>query len=147
MAIIVAIWILLVIALVAQEIYVVRSGQTMLLLVKRQHRHPPVSAGQRLAYAFVYLFPGFAMTVVLITAMKTAGLGAVREWFEHNSDDLFFLVVFAVVGVLNLACPTKMLRWTLRRNPELADNKTVVLITRLIGLGFIVFALAILAKL
>ena len=48
--------------------------------------------------------------------------------------------VFLVAGVLLLLRPEKMLRWTARTNPEIASNRFVLTMTRLIGVGFMAMA-------
>ena len=64
-----------------------------------------------------------------------------------NAGMIFFTVLLAVIGAMHLAEPARMLRWTLRNNPELGENRAVLIVTRFIGLGLLVLALFILAKL
>jgi hypothetical protein len=48
---------------------------------------------------------------------------------------IFFSICLLLIGLLLLTQPEKMLRWTIRNRPGLADDKFVVSLTRWIGLG------------
>jgi len=60
---------------------------------------------------------------------------------------IFWSLCFVLIGILNLVQPVKMLRWTIRAHPELAENKSVIVITRLIGVGLLCMGVTMLARL
>lgn len=147
MAFVILMWLVAAGFLLIQTLYVIRTGQTMLFLVKRDHRHPPVGPLSRVGYAFVYFLPSVGITLILRAELRRFGFGPVRAWLGENFVSLFYMLFLAIGGALNLAIPAKMLRWTLHNNPKLADNKAVLITTRFIGLGLLIFALFIIAKL
>jgi hypothetical protein len=146
MAFVILMWLMTAGVLFYQGLYVIRTGQTMLFLTKREHRHPPVGSLSRLAYAFVYWFPSVAMFVILATSLKRAGFGPLRAWLGRNSGMLFYALFLGAAGALQIAKPSMMLRWTLRNHPELADDRFALWITRLIGLALLCMAIFMLAK-
>jgi hypothetical protein len=147
MAFVILMWLVVAGFLLIQAVYVIRTGQTMPFLVKSEHRHPPVGQLSRLGHAFAYLFPSIGILLILAVELRRAGSGRVRTWFGENFGLLFFMLLLATCGALYLALPAKMLRWTLRNNPELAENKAVLITMRLVGLGILLVALFALAKL
>jgi hypothetical protein len=134
-------------ALAYQGVYILCTGQTMLFVVKPIHPRAPSGLFQRLGYALVYLFPAVAIMVILATALTKTGVIPVQSWVIGHFGMLFWSLCFLVVGGLHLALPEKMLRWTIRANPELADKKSVVVITRFIGVGLLGMGIAMLARL
>ena len=60
---------------------------------------------------------------------------------------IFWILCLGVSGLLFLITPARMLRWTLRRHPELADIRSVLLTARLIGLGLFAMSSVMLYKL
>lgn len=147
MALVILGWVVVSGFLVVQTIYVISTGQTMLFLVKPEHRHAPVGPLSRLIYALVYLFPSVGMIVILVGALKRHGLEPVRMWLHGNFGMLFYILLLAASGLLCLIQPVRMLRWTLRNNPEVANTRAGVMTARLIGLAVLLVSLFILAKL
>lgn len=147
MAFVILMWLVVAGFLVIQAVYVIRTGQTMLFMVKPEHRHPPVGPLSRFCYAFAYLFPSIGVMLILGAQLRRKGLGPVKAWVGENFGSLFYVLVLAAGGALYLAVPAKMLRWTLRNSPGLAENKSVLITMRLVGLGILLVALFILAKL
>jgi hypothetical protein len=147
MALVIVGWLLTACALAYQGIYILRTGQTMLFFVKSVHSRAPSGVLLRVAYALLYLFPVAAITVILATALAKGGLRRVQSWVIGNLGMIFWSICFLFIGLLLLAQPEKMLRWTIRANPDLADNKSVVVITRCIGVGLLGMGIVMLAKL
>jgi hypothetical protein len=147
MAFVILMWLLIAGVLLFQGMYVIRTGQTMLFLTKHEHRHPPAGPLSRVVYALIYWFPSLGMIVILASSLRRAGFSPLKVWLGRNSGMFFLALFLAVGGVLYIAKPAMMLRWTLRRNPELADDRFVIGITRLIGLAILCMAIFMLAKL
>jgi len=70
-----------------------------------------------------------------------------RGIWPDKSGMIYYSVLLGIVGVLFAAQPARMLRWTIRNHPELADNQGVLIIARLIGVGLLAMTLFIVEKL
>lgn len=70
-----------------------------------------------------------------------------RGIWPDRSGMIYYSVLLGVIGVLFAAQPARMLRWTIRNHPELADNRGVLTIARLIGVGLLLMTLFIVGKL
>lgn len=134
-------------ALTCQGIYVLRTGQTTPFFVRPSRSRALSSAIPRLAYAMLYLFPVGGVAVILAIALAKSGARRLQSWLVGNLGMIFWSMFFLLLGVLLLTQPVKMLRWTIRDNPELAENKSVVVITRLIGTGLLGMGIVMLARL
>ena|SRR5258707_925909 len=130
---IVAYWVLAIVALTYQGVHILRTGHTDLFFVKPVDAHAPSGMARRLSYASIYLFSAGGMTAILATALTRSGVSRLQTWLANNFDMLFFSLCFAVVGLLLLLQPARMIRWTIRDRPELADNKSAVLVMRFLG--------------
>ncbi len=151
MLIVIVSWLLMICALVYQAIYVCRTGRPTLFFMKftgsRASTRAPLGTFSRLAHALLYLFPAVAMTVILATALSKSGVNRVRSYLIGNLGMILWSLFFLLIGLLLVVQPQKMLRWTLRANPELEDKKSAVVITRLIGVGIVGVGAVILARL
>jgi hypothetical protein len=98
-------------------------------------------------YAFTYLFPAVGIIMILAMELARAGVMLVRTWIQMNLALLFWSTCFLVVGALLLVRPEQMLRWTVRHAPQIAGDKPVQLVARLIGVGFLAIALMMLKRL
>lgn len=134
-------------ALAYQGIYVLRTGQTTPFFVRPARSHALAGSIPRFAYAVLYLFPVGGIALILATALAKSGTRRLQSWLVGNLGMIFWSMCFSFIGVLLLAQPAKMLRWTIRDNPELAENKSVVVITRLIGTGLLGMGIVMLARL
>lgn len=146
MAFVIVLWLVGIGFFLAQGIYVIRSGQTTLFVLKTQHRSP-IGVVQRGAYATVLLLPALGMTGVLAAALAKSGFDPIKRWFDKNGGMLFYILLLGACGVWSLVQPAGMLRWTIRTNPELADNKAVLTTIRLVGLVITLTVLFMLSKL
>jgi hypothetical protein len=146
MAFVIALWLVGIGFFLAQGIYVIRSGQTTLFVLKTQHR-APIGVVQRGAYAVMYLLPALGMAGVLAAAIRKSGFEPVRKWLNENSGMLIYILLLGACGAWSLAQPASMLRWTMRTNPELADNRALLLTIRLVGLVITLAVLFMLSKL
>lgn len=140
-------WLTVATFLFAQGVHIIRTGQVTLFLAKPEHRPPARSALVRSAAAFLYLAASVGLTAILARKIEQVGLGPLRAWLHSIFGMLLWSFVLAAIGILHLLQPAKMLRWTIRFNPGLADNRSVVITTRLIGLGVLCVAFAIMARL
>ena len=147
MALLILGWLLTACAFAYQGVYILRTGHTTPFFVKHAHSRAPSALPARLAYALLYLFPVAAITVILATALAKSGVSRVQSWLIGSFGMIFWSLCFSLIGLLLLAQPEKMLRWTVRANPELADNKSVVVITRFIGVGLLGMGLVMIARL
>jgi len=147
MAFIVLIWLLAAAFLLYQGFYVIRTGQTMLFLVKNDHRHQPVGFLRRFIFSLIFWLPGIGIILILATSFKKEGFDQLWNWARENSQMLVWVLLLAVSGVMLLSRPSQMLRWTLRNNAELAANRAVLVTTRVIGSAILLIALMILARL
>jgi hypothetical protein len=146
MAFVIVLWLVGIGFFLAQGIHVIRSGQTTLFVLKAQRR-PPIGGVRRGAYAIMYLLPGLGMAGVLAAAFRKSGFEPVRKWFNANNGMLIYILLLGACGVWSLAQPASMLRWTIRTNPELADNRAVLVTIRLVGLVITLTVLFMLSKL
>ena len=71
-----------------------------------------------------------------------------RTWFTANMGVLFWLTTFGLMGGALILKPAKTVRWLLRgRRPiEMASN-SIALLARVIGIVFVLIALAVLSRL
>jgi hypothetical protein len=147
MTFVILMWLFGIGAFLAQGVYILRTGQTAPPVGSREHLRPPISFTNRLFFASVYLFSSAAMALILGMALRRKGFAPVRAWLVDNSGMLSYMVPLAFGGLLICARPASMVAWTLRNNPELADDRKVLITTRLIGLGILLLALFIIGKL
>ena len=87
------------------------------------------------------------MFTTLAMALAKSGVGRIQSWLVGNLGMIFWSSCLSFVGLLLLGQPVRMLRWTIRDNPELAENKLVLVITRFIGVGLLGMAIVMLARL
>ena len=131
-----------------QGVYIIRTGRVSLLFAKPEYQYSPRSVFVRLGYACFYLAISIAMLAILANQMERIGVSPLKKWLDENFGMLFWCLFLAVGGILYLVQPSKMIRWTIRSNdPTLANNRSMIITVRLIGLGILGVALAIMAKL
>jgi hypothetical protein len=147
MAIVIVSWLIAACVLVYQGIYVLRTGCITLFFIRPEYSRAASGLLLRLSYAFVYLFPGVAIVVILVTALSRAGVARVESWVIGNLGMLIGSLFFMLIGFLLLVQPEKMLLWTIRDHPELAGNKAATVIARLIGIGLLTMGGVMLANL
>jgi hypothetical protein len=126
-------WVLVILALTYQGVHILRTGQTDLFFVKPVDGQAPAGLVRRLSYACIYLFPAGGMTAILVSALAKSGASRLETWLANNFGMLFFSLCCAVVGLLLLLQPARMIRWTIRDRRELADDKSAVLVMRFLG--------------
>jgi membrane-bound metal-dependent hydrolase YbcI (DUF457 family) len=119
----------------------------MPLVVDDECRHSAASYTERFRYASVYVLPGAGMTAILVTAAKSWGFARIGAWLSENYGMLVLTVYLALGGLFTALRPATMVRWTLRKNPELATHRDIVRTTRMIGLVILLIALLMIAKL
>jgi len=134
-------------ALAYQAFYTLRTGHTMLFLLKPARTHAPSRATLRIAYTLLYLSPAVAIAVILAVALKKAGVKRVQIWVMGNFGMIFWSLYFLLMGFLFAVQPEKMMRWMMRANPQLVDNRSIVIVARLVGVGLMGMGLVFLAKL
>jgi hypothetical protein len=147
MAIVIVSWLIAAYVLVYQGIYVLRTGRITLFFIRPEYSRTASGLFLRLSYAFVYLFPGVAIVVILVTALSRAGVARFESWVIGNLGMLIGSLFFMLIGFLLLVQPEKMLLWTIRDHPELAGNKAATVIARLIGIGLLTMGGVMLANL
>jgi hypothetical protein len=134
-------------ALIYQALYVLRTGHTNWFFVRAVRLHVTLGKPARIMHALVYGFPGIGIMVILATSLARADSKRVLTWVMENYGMLFFCLCFMIIGLLYLAQPARMLRWTIRTNPEIADNKSAIIFARFIAVGLIGMAIAMLISL
>jgi hypothetical protein len=130
-----------------QAIYTVRTGQVVWFVGPPAASPPLPWLWPRIAYALVYLIPSAGIFAILARSAIRGGLSRIEVFVAMNLGDLVASLLFMVPGLLLVLQPAKMLRWTVRTNPELAEDKSVLLMTRCIGVGFIAMGARILSAL
>jgi hypothetical protein len=88
-----------------------------------------------------------AIAVILAVALKKAGVKRVQIWVMGNFGMIFWSLYFLLMGFLFAVQPEKMMRWMMRANPQLVDNRSIVIVARLVGVGLMGMGLVFLAKL
>jgi hypothetical protein len=148
MAFIVTATLLIAYVLVHQAIYILRTGQITWFFLKNIVRlHEPLRRWSKVRYAILYLLMAGAIAIIWIKPFVKANSNRVLPWMKTaNRGSLFVAVFFLVSGFLWLMWPKKMIRWTIRTHPGLADEKSIVLIGRILGILMIGFALVVLAN-
>jgi len=86
------------------------------------------------------------MTFALASAFERVGWAPIREWYSENSGLIIGSFVLAVVGVLCVVQPAAMLQLFVREYPELAEDKRMLVVSRVIGAGLAILGLFILSK-
>lgn len=147
MAFVVLMWLVGATFFFIQGVYIIRTGRVSWVFAKPEYQYSPRSVFVRLGYACFYLAISIAMLVILANQIEHIGVSPLKKWLDENFGMLFWCVFLAVGGILYLVQPSKMIRWTIRSNATLADNRSVIITVRLIGLGILAVALAMLAKL
>ena len=145
MALVIAGWLATGAILIYQGVYTLFSGRVTLFFARSAQVRAAPGPFSRVAYAFIYLFPGVGAMVILAGALAKSGIARAEEWMLDNFGLLLGSSLLALVGLLHLLGPKKMLRWTIRTHPDLADNSTVVVITRLVGAGLLLIGLIMLS--
>jgi len=145
-ALIVVAWISGALVLIVQGFYIVLSGKTVWFFAGAGH-YRRVSRAGRLGYAIVYFFPGVGAILILATLLKEAGVSRFMQWMHQNGAILFAELLLAAGAVMYLVRPAKMIGWTMRDYPELADNRGALITARLIGLVVLILALLMISKL
>jgi len=84
---------------------------------------------------------------ILAVALSKADFGRLQSWAIENVSMISWSLLFTLIGLLHLAQPATMLRWTIRTHPELADSKFALRIAQLIGAGLLVVGLGMLVRL
>ena len=130
---------LTVIGLTYQGVRILRTGQTNPFPDERPGL--PLGTARRLQYACIHLFPAAGIAAILATALAKNGASGLGQWLARNLDVIFFASCFSIIGLLQFARPEMMIRRSLRDHPELADQKSVVLIMRLLGIAFVGIAI------
>jgi hypothetical protein len=80
-------------------------------------------------------------------ALSKWGVLDIQTWARRNFSMLFWSLCLSLIGMLLVIQPEKMLRWTIRDNPDIAHNKSAVIITRFIGIGLVGLGLTIIRML
>ncbi len=140
-------WILGIIVLLCQAIYTFRTGQTRWFFARPPRSNPLSWEPRRNAYGLVYLISAVGMMVALMTELIQVGIEPVFNWVIRNFAMFLWSLCFLLIGLQLLIQPEKMLRRTIRDNPELADYKSTMIIARFIGVGLFGMGLAILGTL
>jgi hypothetical protein len=87
------------------------------------------------------------MGILVARSVKSEEFEMLRNWLRENSGMLFYTALLGVAGVMFLAQPARMIRWTLRQHPELSGDPQMLITARLVGLGILCVVLFVLAKL
>jgi hypothetical protein len=67
--------------------------------------------------------------------------------WPDKSGMIYYSALLGIIRVLFAAQPGRMLRWTIRNHPDVADNQGALVIARLIGVGLLAMTLFIVEKL
>lgn len=133
--------------LLYQAICTFRTGRLILFPVKFAHPGANSRILHRACLALIYLFPAMAIIAILTTALSKWGVLGIQTWAMRNFSMLFWSLCLSLIGMLLVTQPEKMLRWTIRDNPDIAHNKSAVVITRFIGIGLVGLGLTIIRML
>ena len=140
-AVVIVIWLIVGVLLLLQGIYTLRTGRVTPFFTKPIYSRSARGLVGRFGYSFVYLFPGVAALVIIARVVCRQGIEHAETWIVANLGMALGASVFVVLGLLHLFEPERMLRWTVRTHPELSRNGTVVLTTRVVGLGLLCLGL------
>lgn len=138
-------WLIVGGCLVVQGIYTLRTGRITPFFTRPIYSRSARGPANRLAYAFVYLFPGAAALIIIAMLVRRQGVGRVETWLADNLGMVLGSSVFVALGLLHLFEPERMLRWTIQTHPELSRNGFVVFTTRVIGIGLLFLGFCIFA--
>ena len=98
-------------------------------------------------YGSFYIAAAASVTSLLIFAADQDGFRRLLRWIEANGGMLFWLFLFGVVGLLYLAVPADMLRWSLSgRGIEPPYDPRLLRLARLMGSAFLIIVLAFMAR-
>jgi hypothetical protein len=147
MAFVIIICLIVMYAFVNQAIYILRTGQITWFFGKSVYLHTPLKLWRKIYYAIIHLLPASAIVVIWMMALIKADKTRVLAWMRDHLGTLLFALFFLVYGFLYLVWPDRMLRWNIRTHPEIADNKSVIVIARIIAVFMIGSGLVILATL
>jgi len=146
-ALVIVSWLIGVVVLACQAIYIFCTGQTNWFFARPLRSHPLSWGSRRIGYVLIHLIPAVGMTVLLLTALTKRGIEPVLSWVTENFGMFLYSLFFLLIGLLLLVQPEKMLRLTIRDNPELAESKFAVVIKRCIGAGLFGMGFQIIARL
>ena len=143
--IVVASWVIVGAFLVFQGVYTLVRGRVTLFFVRPTYSRSARGLIGRLGYSFVYLLPGVAAITIFGLMIGRVGIDRARTWVVDNVGMLLGSLLFVTLGLLHLIKAEHMLRWTIRTHPELSQSTTVIVVTRVIGLGLLCLGLGMLA--
>jgi hypothetical protein len=144
-AVVIVSWLVIGAFLLVQGLYTLRTGRITPFFTKPVYSRSVRGPTGRLAYAFVYMFPGAAALIIIAVEGRRQGMGHIETWFADNLGMAVGASIFVALGLLHLFEPEGMLRWTVRTHPELSRNDLVVVTTRVIGVGLLCLGLCMFA--
>ncbi len=133
--------------LLYQAIHILFKGQFVLSYPRFAHPRPALRPIRRVCYALVFVFPVAGIFAILATALSKRGVLGIQTWVTTNFGMLLVSLCLSLVGTLVAVQPERMLRWTIREHPDLAREKSVIRMARLIGIGLVGLGLIILLML
>lgn len=98
-------WLIVGAFLLVQGVYTLRTGQIMLLFTRPVYSRSVRGRAGRLAYAFVYLFPGTAALIIIAAEGRRRGFRHVETWFVDNLGMAVCASTFVALGLLHLFEP------------------------------------------
>lgn len=130
--------------LLYQAIHILFKGQFILSYPMSARSQPALQPLRRVCYALVFVFPVAVIFAILATALSKRGVLGIQTWITTNFGMLLVSLCLSLVGTLIAVQPERMLRWTIREYPDLAREKSVIRMARLIGMGLVGLGLIIL---
>lgn len=127
--------------LIAQGIYIYRTGVVALFLIRQPASARLPTSLQRIGYAAIHIFSGLAI-ISLLAATAKRRFSDLTAWLSDHGAEIFWLGLLTASGICTLFWPSIPVKWARTAHPQLADDDSILLIARVIGavqLGIAIF--------
>ena len=138
-----------VLCLVAQGVYTLKTGKIAFFLVRPSSPPLPKPTFQRMVYGAFYACCGGAILGVLAEAAlhHGASLQRLKGWARTHAGPLVTVCLAGASGVMLLARPTIGMNWARAAYPEIRpDSRLGLLIVRIVAGMLLAFAALILSS-